>query len=165
MQLPVLDERKGAFVGPDAPREDDLMRCVHCGLCLMSCPTFVATGLETESPRGRIYLIRAAHEGRIDLNDAVLPHLELCLQCRNCEAVCPSGVPFGRIMEGARAQIFAQGLDAPAPRRLRTLILRGLLPHRGRIEAVAHLLRLYQRSGLKAAVRRSPLLRVLPRSL
>jgi glycolate oxidase iron-sulfur subunit len=165
MQLPVLDERKGAFVGPDAPREDDLMRCVHCGLCLMSCPTFVATGLETESPRGRIYLIRAAHEGRIDLNDAVLPHLELCLQCRNCEAVCPSGVPFGRIMEGARAQIFAQGLDAPAPRRLRTLVLRGLLPHRGRIEAVAHLLRLYQRSGLKAAVRRSPLLRVLPRSL
>jgi glycolate oxidase iron-sulfur subunit len=121
--------------------------------------------LETESPRGRIALIRAAAEGRIDLNDAVLPHLELCLQCRNCEAVCPSGVPYGRIMEAARAQIFVQGLDAPTPRRLRTAILRGLLPYQRRISALAWLLRWYERGGLQAIVRRSPLLRLLPKRL
>src|SRR5688500_2559569 len=74
----------------DAPREEDLSRCVHCGLCLMSCPTFVETGLEPESPRGRIYLIRAVQEGRIPMSDTVVEHLDLCLGCRNCEAVCPS---------------------------------------------------------------------------
>lgn len=141
------------------------MRCVHCGLCLMNCPTFVATGLEPESPRGRIYLIRAAHEGRLDLNDAVLPHLELCLQCRNCEAVCPSGVSFGRIMEGARAEIFSQRRGPALPRLVRTAVLRGLLPHRRRIEAVAQALRLYQRSGLQALVRCLPMLALLPRRL
>jgi Fe-S oxidoreductase len=165
MQLPVQHGARSAFVGIDAPRDEDLARCVHCGLCLMACPTFVATGLEPESPRGRIALIRAASEGRVELNDAVLPHLELCLQCRNCESVCPSGVPYGRIMEGARAQIFRQGLGPAAPRRLRTAILRGLLPHRARIEALARMLRLYDRSGLKAAVRAFPLMQRLPRRL
>ena len=165
MQLPVMQLQASAFEGLEGPREDDLMRCVHCGLCLANCPTFVATGLEPESPRGRIYLIRAAHEGRVELNDAVLPHLELCLQCRNCEAVCPSGVPFGRIMEGARAAIFEQGLSPAAPRLLQTAILRGLLPHRARIELVAHALRLYERSGLKGALRRSPLARLVPQPL
>ncbi|MBI2760556.1 MAG: (Fe-S)-binding protein [Chloroflexi bacterium] len=131
----------------------------------MNCPTFVATGLEPESPRGRVYLIRAAAEGRVELNDAVLPHLELCLQCRNCESVCPSGVPFGRIMEGARAQIFQQRKGAMLPRVVRTAILRGLLPHRGRIRVLAAALRLYQRGGLQRAVRSRPIGRVLPRRL
>lgn len=164
LPLPMMHEGRSAFRGPDGPREDDLSRCVHCGLCLMNCPTFVVTGLEPESPRGRIYLIRAANEGRVELNDAVLPHLELCLQCRNCEAVCPSGVPFGRIMEGARAQIFQQGIEPAARRRVRTAILRGLLPHRRRIALVAHALRLYERSGVQSLLR-GPLARLLPRPL
>ena len=150
------------FAGIDAPRDEDLSRCVHCGLCLMSCPTFVTTGLEPESPRGRIYLIKAVSEGRIELNDAVLPHLEQCLQCRNCESVCPSGVPYGRIMESARAQIFEQRIGPAAPRRLRTLILRGLLPHKRRIAVLAHLLRWQQRAGLLTLPRRLPIWRRLP---
>src|SRR6185312_12437410 len=96
------------FSGNDVPALADLSRCVHCGLCLSSCPTFVATGLEAESPRGRIYLIRAADEGRVPLDETFAGHMELCLQCRNCEAVCPSGVPFGRIMEATRAQLLTQ---------------------------------------------------------
>ncbi|MER3419085.1 MAG: hypothetical protein C4290_00520 [Chloroflexota bacterium] len=161
--LPVLG--RSAFTGPDAPRDDDLARCVHCGLCLMNCPTFVVTGLEPESPRGRIYLIRAVHEGRIALTDTALRHLDLCLQCRNCESVCPSGVPYGRIMEAARAEIVRQGLGPPLPRLLRRVVLIGLLPHRRRIEAVAKLLRLYQTSGIQGAVRRGSLRWLLPRPL
>ena len=163
MELPLT--AAGAFRGPDAPRAEDLARCVHCGLCLQNCPTFVATGVEPESPRARVYFIKAAAEGRVELNDAVLPHLELCLQCRNCESVCPSGVPFGRIMEAARAEIFQQGLDAPAPRKLRTAVLRGLLPHQRRIRAVAAAMRWYERSGA-AALARGPLgRRLLPARL
>src|SRR5579883_2117022 len=138
-----------AFSGPDAPGIADLARCVHCGLCLMHCPTFVATGLETESPRGRIYLMRAADEGRIPISDGFVGHMELCLQCRNCESVCPSGVPFGRIMEATRSQILTQGKGPPRPRRLRTAITRALFLHKRVLSAVAASMRLYQRSGTR----------------
>jgi glycolate oxidase iron-sulfur subunit len=151
--------------GPDAPRAEDLSRCVHCGLCSMSCPTFVETGLEPESPRGRIYLIRSVQEGRIPLTENVVEHLELCLGCRNCEAVCPSGVPYGRIIETARAQIQEHAAERTGAYRLRAALLRRLFPHPGRIRLLANLLRLYQASGMQAALRRSGILRLLPRAL
>lgn len=151
--------------GPDAPREEDLSRCVHCGLCLMSCPTFVETGLEPESPRGRIYLIRAVQEERIPLTETVVQHLDLCLGCRNCEAVCPSGVPYGRILEGARARIQETAPERGRAYRLRARILRELFPHPGRIALLANLLRLYQASGVQGLVRGSGLPRLLPRPL
>ena len=106
------------FPGPFAPTKDDLSRCVHCGLCLQYCPTYTTLGLETESPRGRLYTIKAISEGLIEPTPNALGHLDLCLQCRNCESVCPSGVPFGRIMEGARAEILYSG-HAPLGWRLR----------------------------------------------
>src|SRR5687767_10071685 len=93
------------FAGPDAPDDADLSRCVHCGFCLQACPTYLETGLETESPRGRLYLMRSLNDGRIGLTPNVIQHLDLCLQCRACETACPSGVPYGRIMERARSQI------------------------------------------------------------
>src|SRR5262249_22868965 len=133
--------------GGDAPREEDLSRCVHCGLCLMSCPTFVETGLEPESPRGRIYLIRAIQERRAPLTEAAVQHLELCLGCRNCEAVCPSGVPYGRIIEHTRAEIMSTSPERSASYRLRARILRALFPYPRRIAALAALLRLYEASG------------------
>ena len=84
------------FAGPDAPLEEDLYKCVHCGLCLQVCPTYVELGVETESPRGRIALMKGVYQGRIGLTDGVAAHLDLCLQCRACEAACPAGVPYGR---------------------------------------------------------------------
>src|SRR5207247_4804317 len=89
--------------------EADLSKCVRCGLCLQHCPTYVETGLETESPRGRLYLIKAMAEGLIEPTVNVTGHMDMCLQCRNCEAVCPSGVPYGRIMEHGRAHVLHTG--------------------------------------------------------
>jgi len=160
-----LPTGQSAFKGLDAPTFADLSRCVHCGMCLMNCPTFVATGLETESPRGRLHLIRAAEEGRIPINDGFIGHMELCLQCRNCESVCPSGVPFGRIMEATRAQILTQQKGPRWPRVLRTAITRALFPHKSVIRALAFLMRIYQHGGPRRLLYRSGLLKRLPRPL
>ena len=84
--------------------EQDLMACVHCGLCLPACPTYLETGSEADSPRGRLVLMRKMHEGTLSASDAV-HHLDLCLGCRACETACPSGVPYGRILETAREHI------------------------------------------------------------
>ena len=153
------------FVGADAPTEADLYRCVHCGLCLSACPTYVETQLETESPRGRIALMKAVHEERVGISERLVSHWELCLQCRACEAVCPSGVPYGRLMEHTRAQVQDNDLQSRELSRLSQLFLRAALPHNRRLRLSGHLMRLYQRSGLQWLVRRSKLLRALPGDL
>lgn len=86
--------------------EQDLMTCVHCGLCLNACPTYLETGSEADSPRGRIVLMRGLHEGTLTTSQAdVTRHLDLCLGCRACETACPSGVPYGRLLETTREQM------------------------------------------------------------
>ena len=79
-----------------------LLDCVHCGLCTASCPTYVETGNENDSPRGRIYLMRAVRDERLELSHEVRRHLELCLDCRACETACPSGVQYGKLIEPFR---------------------------------------------------------------
>jgi glycolate oxidase iron-sulfur subunit len=146
------------FTGPDAPAEADLYRCVHCGLCLSSCPTYVETALEMESPRGRLALMKAVNEGRVEITPRIVSHWERCLQCRACEAVCPSGVPYGRIMERTRAQVRAAGLQSRELRRISRFFLRAALPHPKRLRFGAHLIRLYQRLGVQKLLRFSHLL-------
>lgn len=88
--------------------EQDLMTCVHCGLCLNACPTYLETGSEADSPRGRLVLMRGLHENTLSTSDPdVVRHLDLCLGCRACETACPSGVPYGRILETVRERINA----------------------------------------------------------
>jgi glycolate oxidase iron-sulfur subunit len=140
-------------------------QCVHCGLCLASCPTFAELGTEMDSPRGRIFLIKSLAEGRIGLGDATVEHLSLCLDCRACETVCPAGVPYGRLIEAAKGEIERQRPGAPARRAFRWLNF-GLLLGRPRVlAAAAAALRLYQASGLQFLVRRAGLTRILPGTL
>ncbi|TAK74665.1 MAG: 4Fe-4S dicluster domain-containing protein [Dehalococcoidia bacterium] len=136
------------------PSRADLLNCIHCGFCLPACPTYIATGQELESPRGRLHLISAVLDGRISATERVLGHLDLCLQCRACETACPSSVPYGRIMEDARAAILANP-PAIQPRawRGRALLLREVLARPRRLRAALALGRLYTRSGLQAFVR------------
>ncbi len=109
-----------------APAEEDVVKCVSCGLCLPHCPTFRLTGRETASPRGRIAAMRAVEEGLAEVDESFTTMMDECLACRACEAACPSGVPFGRMIEGARAQAEP---TRPAPARgIRKAALTGLLP-------------------------------------
>jgi glycolate oxidase iron-sulfur subunit len=147
------------FQGPDAPSDDDLATCVHCGLCLNYCPTFRVTGLETESPRGRIYLMTQWKRGGLPFTEELAQHIDLCLGCRTCEAVCPSGVPYGRIIEHGRAEV--ERLRGPKPKSvLVRQSMRQLLPHPGRLRAAGALARAGQKAHLTGLV---PQGRILPR--
>ncbi|MEA2010001.1 MAG: (Fe-S)-binding protein, partial [Actinomycetota bacterium] len=97
-----------AWVTEFAPTTAELNACIDCGLCLPVCPTFRATGDESASPRGRIAAMRATDRGVVGVDERFAEVMDLCLQCRACEVACPSLVQFGRLMEGARAEITAQ---------------------------------------------------------
>ena len=137
-------------------------QCVHCGLCLAYCPTFSILGTEMDSPRGRIFLIKSMAEGRIGLTDSAAAHLDLCLGCRACETVCPSGVPYGQLIEAARADIERQRPGGPLRRLFRWVNFSVLLPHPRLLSLAAAGLRFYQVSGLRRLVRASGVLRLLP---
>lgn len=139
------------FTGPDAPASDDLAQCIHCGLCLNYCPTYRITGLETESPRGRIYLMAQWEQGTLPYDESLAGHIDMCLGCRACEAVCPSGVPYGRIIEHGRAEV-DRLRPADARRAAVRLGMRELLPHPGRLRALGRMTRLAQRLGLTRLV-------------
>ncbi|HEY3744559.1 MAG TPA: (Fe-S)-binding protein [Bryobacteraceae bacterium] len=142
----------------DKPQTKDLDKCVHCGLCLNACPTYRELGLEMDSPRGRIYQMVQVSIGKAKLDDSYVEHLDLCLACRACESACPSGVPYGRLIEAARTEI----ADARPRPLLMRLAFRHLLPSRFNLQVAARMLWLYQASGLQAAARK---LGLIPKSL
>ena len=152
------------FVAPDVPPSDVFDRCVRCGLCLPTCPTYVETLVETSGPRGRIALIRAVAEERLDVLSAGFVHqMSECLDCRACEAVCPSGVEYGKILEPARTQIVRAQTPARSwqGRLARAVLIGRLFGSMGMMRAAARLLKFYQRSGLRGLLRRTGILRAI----
>ncbi len=134
------------FAGYDVPEEDLLRACVHCGMCLSSCPTYRITGQEISSPRGRLWLMSAVGEGRMSIDDPVFKdQMYECLDCRACEAVCPSGVQYGILVESSRSQI-EQHIERSVPERaIRKVMLDWLFGDVRRISLVARATTLYQR--------------------
>jgi glycolate oxidase iron-sulfur subunit len=155
----------GWFDAQGAPDAGRLRSCVHCGLCLQACPTYRELKLEPDSPRGRLYLMRALSEGRIEPDPQVRAHLDLCLVCRACETACPSGVPFGELMEATRSQLERRQPARGVARLVQDRVFRGLLPSRGRMDTLTGALRFYQKSGLRALVRATRVLRLFPDAL
>jgi glycolate oxidase iron-sulfur subunit len=153
------------FQIPDPPSLADMNACVHCGLCLPHCPTFRELRVETASPRGRLHLMRALGEGRVEATDTFVSHMSLCLDCRACEAACPTGVKFGHLMEATRAEVQARRPRTGPARILGWLVFRQLFPYPERLALFASLLRAYQRTGLQWLVRTFGLLKHLPGQL
>jgi glycolate oxidase iron-sulfur subunit len=149
------------FTGADKPEYADYSRCVHCGLCLNHCPTYRLWGQEADSPRGRIRQMQLVDEGRLELGEGFVTHIDRCLDCRACETACPSGVEYGKLVEVARVQIEQHYQRPLASRVARDFVYRWLLPHPRRIAAAARVLRVYQRTGLAALARGSGILKLL----
>jgi glycolate oxidase iron-sulfur subunit len=136
-------------------------RCIHCGLCLQACPTYEVFGTEMDAPRGRIALMRAAAEGRVtpeEFTGAFAQHINLCLECRACETACPSGVQYGKLIETTRIALEHHRKVSPAERVVRWAGLRQVMPHVGRLKAMARVAWVYQKIGLQKAIRSTGLL-------
>ena len=114
--------------------ENKSLACIHCGLCLSSCPTYLETGNENDSPRGRIYLMRAVQDGRLPLEDAAVRHIDLCLGCRACEAVCPSGVEYGNLLEHTRDHIEKKYSRSTFQKFLRRVAIEKVFPFPNRMK-------------------------------
>ncbi len=161
-----------AGTSPGAPRAENpgagidyqtFLDCVHCGLCTSACPTYIETGDENDSPRGRIYLMRAVTDQRLELTADVRRHLELCLDCRSCETACPSGVQYGRLIEPFRVAMESSG---EGPRKsadwFHQWILFRIFPFPARMRALLWPARWAQRLGLMRAAQGLGLTRLLP---
>jgi glycolate oxidase iron-sulfur subunit len=142
----------------DAPKQEDLLRCVHCGLCLNACPTYRELRVEMDSPRGRIYQMVQVSNGA-PITDSYREHIDLCLACRGCETACPSGVEYGRLVEAARADIETRTRRPRSSRLLRWFIFERLLPSRTLLAIAGWKMYFYQASGLQNAVRASGILK------
>jgi glycolate dehydrogenase iron-sulfur subunit len=130
-----------------------LLDCVHCGLCLEACPTYVVTRAEMDSPRGRIYLMKALAEGTLELDADAVRHLDLCLECRGCETACPSGVHYGKLIEQARVYVernYRRGLGE----RLRNWAINSIFPYPSRLRLLLAPLRMADRMGLRPLLRK-----------
>ena len=135
--------------------------CVHCGFCLPSCPTYVLWGREADSPRGRIYLMKAGLDGRATLDAEYQRHFDTCLGCMACLTACPSGVQYDRLIEATRPQIERHGRRSDLDRAFRGMIF-AIFPYPSRLRALAWPLWLYQVTGLQRLVRAIGLTRLLP---
>src|SRR5438477_11354650 len=142
-------------IATDHPTWELYSRCIHCGLCLNACPTYRVLGMESDSPRGRIYQMLQVDAGKLAIAESFVTHIDRCLDCRACESACPSGVEYGRIVERARALLEK---EAPRPwlqRTLRNYVFTRVLSAYVLLSRWARLLRFYQRSVMQRVVRAS----------
>jgi len=143
-----------------------VQQCMHCGLCLPTCPTYDATKLERNSPRGRIALMRAIADGRLEPTKAFADEMYFCLGCLACMTACPAGVNYAELFEHSRAEAEQSGtLNSTKRNFIRAFTLRWLFMDLSRLQLAGRALRLYQQLGLQTLVRRSGILKLLPKRL
>jgi glycolate oxidase iron-sulfur subunit len=143
-------------------QEDKLLACIHCGLCLEACPTYVITGNENDGPRGRLYLMRAVAEGRLEnTSSAFATHIDRCLGCRACEQVCPAGVEYGQLLEASREVLLNSQPKSDLTNRLLRFVLRHVWLSPARLRFFFGASRLFRDSGLTWLLLKSRLLRLI----
>jgi len=154
----------GAFDAHHPPALPIMDKCVHCGFCLPACPTYVLWGEEMDSPRGRIYLMKLALDGKVEINKTWVSHFDSCLGCVACMTACPSGVDYGKLIEATRAQI-ERNFPRPAADKIHRRLIFETFTKPSRLNLLRLPLLAYQKSGLQSALRALGFFRLLPKAV
>lgn len=155
----------GNYLWRDPPQESKWADCVHCGMCLESCPTYEQSGEEQQSPRGRVYLIKAVAEGKLNVDEHFAEPVFSCLDCRACTTACPVDIDVGGLIEEARGQI-RQAIPLNGWKgAVNKFFLHGVFPHHNRLRSLGGLLRFYQKSGMQKVIRKTNLIHIMPQHL
>jgi glycolate oxidase iron-sulfur subunit len=149
-----------SFDSLNPPSDKLIDACVHCGFCLSTCPSYRVLGTETDSPRGRIYLMDGINEGTIPFSPATIEHFDTCLGCLACVTTCPSGVQYDKLIEATRAQVTRNVDRPPVEKALRSLVF-NLFPYPDRLRLLLRPVKLYQNLGLQNWVRSTGLLKLI----
>ncbi|MBW1855987.1 MAG: 4Fe-4S dicluster domain-containing protein, partial [Deltaproteobacteria bacterium] len=147
------------------PSYEQLVNCMHCGMCLPTCPTYQLTGLEINSPRGRIHMIRGVADGHLEITDKFKESIEFCLNCQACVTACPAGVQYGHLVESAQLQIAAVEQKKRGRPSWREIILNWLFLDLKRLHHLARLIRIYQISRVEKLVQVSGFLNLLSKKI
>jgi glycolate oxidase iron-sulfur subunit len=139
----------------------DVLQCMRCGTCLPTCPTYRTDGIETQSPRGRVAMIKAVIDGRLAASEEFIEHMYHCLDCRNCQTVCPAGVKVGELVLEARHRIEE---NRPQP-LLKRLILNYTIKDQKKLSRYMFPLKLYQSVGLQSLIRKYSIMRLISEDL
>ncbi|MEW4486812.1 heterodisulfide reductase-related iron-sulfur binding cluster [Thalassoglobus sp. JC818] len=173
-EIPSVDSQTGPQISECANSTAEVpglfyerfLDCVHCGLCTSACPTYLETGNENDSPRGRIYLMRAVTDNRLELTDSVARHLDLCLDCRSCESACPSGVEYGRLIEPFRVAMHTDAKTGkPKLDWFQRWVLHGLFPYPKRVRLALWPAWVMQKLGIDRLMETIGLTKLLPGKL
>lgn len=158
----LVGHHKQSITNVIAAQEQELLACIHCGLCLEACPTYVVTGNENDGPRGRIYLMRAVAEGRLESSSAAFGrHIDRCLGCRACEQACPAGVQYGQLLEASREELLQAQPKADLTNRLLRFVLRHVWLSPVRLRVMFGAARVFRNLGLSRLMLKSGLARAI----
>ncbi|MFN3873702.1 MAG: (Fe-S)-binding protein [Ignavibacterium sp.] len=147
------------------PNDDILQQCIHCGMCLATCPTYDLTKLERSSPRGRIRMIRSVARNEMELSELFAEEMNFCLDCQACETACPAGVKYGRMVEAARVLVDEAGLTPKFQVFIKRFALRKIIASRFWLKFFSRLLWLYQKSGIQKLIRATGILKLFSKNL
>lgn len=147
------------------PDDDILSKCIHCGMCLATCPTYEMTKLERSSPRGRIRMISAVARGEMSISETFADEMDFCLDCQACETACPAGVNYGVMVEAARVEVDKAGFGSPIGRLIKKIVFQYILPSKSNLKIVSRFLYVYQKSGLQFLLHTSGLFNLISKKL
>ncbi len=147
------------------PHDDILQQCMHCGLCLATCPTYDITKMERSSPRGRIFMIKSVARGEMELSQKFAEEMNYCLACQACETACPAGVKYGRMVETARVVIDEAGFGSKLEIKVKRFALRKIVASRNALKVVSRLLWIYQKIGLQKLICSTGILKIFSKKL
>ena len=147
------------------PDYNQLVNCIHCGMCLPECPTYELTGLEKHSPRGRIRMIKAVADGELPITDNFVESINFCLNCQACVTACPAGVKYGQLVEAARHHIEAENIEKGKIPLIKKIALNWIFIDLKRLRAIRSLMKIYQKTGLQSLVQKIGVLKLISKKL